>query len=309
MRGADMVLEPEEVERFYRIWFPLLRYTNEKRHVVPEIHAWPPEASLDVQDAMALRNILWADDSLLDGFIDENPAALPPEDLALARSWHHRRFGDLYVFRYLKKYTVFLDTGEPPHAYGVLGLSSSFEDALGPTLPRLVTTALLPFEDRIVYDGLLAGPNLFFGSNIKRDLNAIYRRVKEREGITTSLVPRTPARPEEELEDVRERNARVLGEFRKWLSGRLNAATVDRHVAAVEEFAEAYLLAQHPPRLLLDLTPEGVDAYLSARVAAVGKGRAPINSFERFVKFLYDTDRIDPALAGDLWTRVRGLRR
>lgn len=60
-------------------------------------------------------------------------------------------------------------------------------------------TVLLPFKDRIVYDGLLSGYNISFGGGIKRMLNDSYRRAKERQGIVTSLpieaIPTTAANP------------------------------------------------------------------------------------------------------------------
>ena len=70
--------------------------------------------------------------------------------------------GKFYVFRYLKKYTVFLTSGGSPNkAYGVLGLADPMEQVIGPYLPRLITTVLLPFKGRIIYDGLISGQHHF----------------------------------------------------------------------------------------------------------------------------------------------------
>src|SRR5262249_9837997 len=87
----------------------------------------------------------------------------------------------------LKNYTVFLSTGDPPSAYGVLALSQPFEDLVGPYLPVFVQTVLLPFRDKIVYDGLLTSYNISFGPGIRRSLNESYQEAKARHGIITSL--------------------------------------------------------------------------------------------------------------------------
>ena len=95
--------------------------------------------------------------------------------------------GRFYVFRELKKYTVFLTTTDPAIAYGVLALSQPFEDLIGPYLPVLTQTVLLPFKDKIVYDGLMSSYSISFGPGIRRSLNESFKEAKLRHGIVTSL--------------------------------------------------------------------------------------------------------------------------
>lgn len=65
-------------------------------------------------------------------------------------------------------------------------------------------------------------------------------------------------------------------------------------------FAEDYLLAQDPPRGLLDLTTADVRAYLER------KGHAPRRvSLKRFVQFLWATGRGDPDYLMDLSTYLK----
>ena len=126
---------------------------------------------------------------LIDAFASENPFKLPEDELEIVRSWKDLVAGEFYVYRCLKKYTVFLTAREPVVAYGVLSLMDPFEDLIGPRLPHLCKTVLLPFKGRIVYDGLLAGYNITFGGGIRRRLKESYNDAKERQGIITSLPP------------------------------------------------------------------------------------------------------------------------
>ena len=116
---------------------------------------------------MQLRNALWADDTLRESFIADNPAGLPPADLALVASWQYRLAGNFFIVRHLKKYAVFLSEGSPAHAYGVLGLVSPIEEVVGPTVHIYVQAVLLPFEDQIIYDSLLIPYSIFFGPGIR----------------------------------------------------------------------------------------------------------------------------------------------
>src|SRR4051812_37193946 len=126
---------------------------------------------------------------LIDAFVSENPFKLSDDELAIVRSWEDLVAGEFYVYRCLKKYTVFLTVEEPVVAYGVLSLRDSFEDLIGPRLPHLCKTVLLPFKGQIVYDGMLAGYNITFGSGIRRRLKESYDDAKERQGIITTLPP------------------------------------------------------------------------------------------------------------------------
>lgn len=126
---------------------------------------------------------------LIDAFADENPFRFSEEDLEIVRSWKHLVSGTFYAFRYLKTHAVFLSSTEPVAAYGVVALFDPFEKVIGPYLPRMIKTTLLPFKGRIVYDGLIIGYNITFGGGIKRRLNESYKEAKERVGVVTSLPP------------------------------------------------------------------------------------------------------------------------
>ena len=110
----------------------------------------PPEVAVPVRDA------LWEDDALREAFIAENPARLSQDDLALVDSWKHRVEDNFFIFRHLKKYTIFIDGSSPANGYGVLGIDRPLEEIIGSYLPIYVKAVLIPFEDRIIYDSLLS---------------------------------------------------------------------------------------------------------------------------------------------------------
>lgn len=85
------------------------------------------------------------------------------------------------------------------------------------------------------------------------------------------------------------RNTRLLTAFRKELArAGLGATTVDQHMKTIRVFAQRYLLAQEPPRGLLELTR----ADLHTCLMSAGRG-ANRTSFKRFVRFLSTTGRLD----------------
>jgi hypothetical protein len=181
-----MILPAAEAERFFRIWWPLLSYVNSKRGIVHKLETRPRDGALKMRQAVQLRDALWADDSLRQDFITENPAGLSEADLVIVASWQHRVSGTFFVLRYLKRYTVFIET-KTSCVFGVLGLCSPLEELLGPRPPRLTDTVLLPFEGYIVIDGLLTRHGITFGAGIRRMLEDSYRNAKANGRIVTSL--------------------------------------------------------------------------------------------------------------------------
>jgi hypothetical protein len=138
---------------------------------------------------------------LLEAFVQDNPQRFSEEELAIVDSWKHLVQGQFYVFRHLKRYTVFLDAGSPPKAYGVLALHDDFTDVF-PHVPILIETVLLPFKNQIIYDGQCRYYNIFFGRGIARDLHDSYQRAQAQYGIITSLpfeAPEAEQSAEEQL--------------------------------------------------------------------------------------------------------------
>jgi hypothetical protein len=183
-----MLLEPQDADLFFRLHRTLMFFVNQRLKVLPDDLASPEDfAALVPEVRLKVRNALLGHTDLIRSFVDDNPARLPDDELAIVRSWRHLVAGKFYLFRELAKYTVFLSTDQQPVTYGVLALSQPFEELVGPYLPVLTETVLLPFKDTIVYDGLLNAYRISFGPGIRRSLNESYREAKARHGIVTSL--------------------------------------------------------------------------------------------------------------------------
>jgi hypothetical protein len=183
-----MLLEPDDAKQFFRLHRTLLFFVNQRLNVIPNKAATPDEfVDLLMEDGVKLRAALNGKLDLIESFVDENPAHLPEDELDVVRSWRHLEAGRFYVFRELKKYTVFLATTEPVIAYAVLALSQPFEDLVGPYLPVMTQTVLLPFKGKIVYDGVMNRYNISFGPGIRRSLNESFKQAKLRHGIVTTL--------------------------------------------------------------------------------------------------------------------------
>ncbi len=269
-----MLLDPPDVELFFRLHRTLMFFVNQRLEVLPDDLASPEAfAALAPQVRLKVRNALLDHIDLVGSFVEENPAHLHDDELALVRSWQHLVAGKFFLFRELKQYTVFLSTKEPPVAYGVLALSQPFEEVVGPYLPVLAETVLLPFKDKIVYDGLLNAYRISFGPGVRRSLDESYKEAKARQGIITSLPPsvrppvpaKAPKAQPRVKPKAKESTAEVLATITDRIDSFCREHLNDEYAVLCRKLAEK--LARKRPSPLLHGKPE---TWASGIVRTIG---------------------------------------
>ncbi len=182
-----MRLSKEDVKLFYKLYNPLLVYVNKKFKIIEGIDSPEDLKKYSIKKICKVRDRLYKHSELINSFITENPLNFSANELKIISSWKELVQGKFLIFRYLKNYTVFLDTDESPKAYGVFALNTAFEEMVGSCLPAMVEAVLLPFNGKIVYDGILFPYSMTFGGGIRRSFNDAYQEAKSKFGIITSL--------------------------------------------------------------------------------------------------------------------------
>lgn len=173
-----MKLSPADADCFFKLTWGLQHYVNHQLQLIPSITSVEDYADLPLEEKLPVRDSLYANPELFDRFVADNPLVFSDEELAIVLSWKDFVKEEFYIERTLKKYAVFIDPDN--RVYGVLGLCEGLNEIFPKNrLPLLVDAVLLPFQGKIVYDGLLQGANIFFGSGIKEDLKQVYLLAKE----------------------------------------------------------------------------------------------------------------------------------
>lgn len=282
-----MNLNPEQCDRFYRLWFLLLQHVNEREQLIPPLPENLQRGGIDPEDARILRDALWASDDNLDSFLAAQQGRLSEADLALVAGWQDRVSGKFYMMRHLKKHSIFLNQGEPSYAYGVLGIVSPLSEVINWPLPVLVEATLIPFDDKIIYDSLLVPYSVRFGSGIRKGLDNAYRNAQERSGIITSLGGRNESGQNDAIA-IAAGNRKIINAFRKELAAvRLSSKMIMQHSNTLEAFAD-YLEKGLRPRSLLNINNNDIEMYW-----AIPSAQTNAVSFKRFITFMLNTDRMD----------------
>ena len=181
-----MTLSQQDTELFFKLMWALQYFAKERLQLLPDITTLEGYAACSAEDKLKIRKPLFEQRELIDAFVSENPEHFAAEELQILRSWKQAVVGDFYIERMLKRYTVFI--GEDNMVYGVIGLTDDFDELFHKSeLPRFVKALLLPFRDKIIYDGLLLGYNIYFGGGVRGDLKDIYLSAKQQGRILERL--------------------------------------------------------------------------------------------------------------------------
>ena len=203
-----MVLNDEQVNRFFDTMDSLLYYVNERFHVVMDLSLESGTMMDDVKTAMVARE-LWDNVGIIDEFVRLNPYGLPQKCLDVAARWRYALPGFYTLVRYQGGRGLLMgDAG----VFSVCGVTYELEEEIGPA-PAGVELVLLPFDDLIVYDGFLQAYDLD-GSQSDRESRRIQDEFERRcaDGIAMTA-DEFVERAQAFLEAERER------EFENLLSG------------------------------------------------------------------------------------------
>jgi hypothetical protein len=118
--------------------------------------------------AKPIRDALWADDSLLQRFLDEAATGLGAAERELIASWKQRVSGDFVVLKHLQKHSIFVSK----EGFAVLGIYSP--------LQRFPCSSTLSSS---------------FGAGARRAFQEQYRKAKATSHVRTSLQPRAQSKP------------------------------------------------------------------------------------------------------------------
>jgi hypothetical protein len=182
-----MNVSREDADLFYSLMWRLQFYVSRQHDMLPHVTSVADYTAVPTARKLAVREVLWANPKLIDAYVAAHPDGLDAEKLAIVSRWNRFVTGRFYVFRFLKKHTIFI--GENSKVYGVLGLRDRLEDVFGQRVPILVDAVLLPFKGSIIYDGMLDTYNIQFGGGVRSHLNDLYMTAKQNDRIITTLEP------------------------------------------------------------------------------------------------------------------------
>jgi len=182
------VLEKNDIDLFYKLFAKLLCFVNKQAKVIqPETLSSDRFLTLPFEERIKIRDALYNRREYIDEFINnQSTQEFNSDELAILKSWKHFEKGKFFIYKHLKMHSIFLDDSGKGRAFAVSGIFDPLKEKF-PHTPVLVEAVLIPFKDRIIYDGLIRGYSIHFGSGIRAGIKSSYEKAKHSFGLITRL--------------------------------------------------------------------------------------------------------------------------
>jgi hypothetical protein len=183
-----MKLTERECQLFFDLYHHLLLFINQQHHILGDVFTMNGLRKKSSEQLKSLRSILQQQPNLFDFFVSQNPFHFSATELKIIENWKGWLVGRFFIFRETNYYTIFLSNFKPMKAFAVHAHHKEFSKIFSEPLPVYIETALIPFKDKIITDGIFSRYRLAFGSGFIRSLHESYREAIDNEGIITSLL-------------------------------------------------------------------------------------------------------------------------
>ena len=183
-----MILSEKDGDLFYELWLPLLDYVNNhykiNKKLMNKIHK---NKGFNNEEIREIADKLWDDISLLDKYLLEDGKDLPEEHKQIILSWKrvHRRI--FVLERHLSDGSILMDLNNN-HVYQCVGIKSNWDEIVHHLEPLvLLMASLIPFNDKIISDGIVIPLRNNFSMKDVRELNKLYHEANKNNEIIKSL--------------------------------------------------------------------------------------------------------------------------
>lgn len=168
-------LSEKDAKLFYKLYFALLEFTNNKYKINLSIKIYNqkginPYLIIDIVEKF------WENkDSIIIEFCFANPYKFNKEELQII-SELKKGFRDIFVIsKYESEYTAFMFKDK---VYMVKGLHDNIDNLISyKDLPYITRTAIMPFKNRIIYDGMLPTWPIHMSNDFNEMIDKEYNRL------------------------------------------------------------------------------------------------------------------------------------
>lgn len=181
-----MPLSAFDYNLFMDTYLPLLHFTGLHHGILSKGTSYKSFVKkLDFKDKFDCRQQLIQDKDIVRKFMARYKSSLSIESQKLLTGLSQRITGKFIIYKLLTDRAIFI--GPQDIFYIVYDLSDPFYSLITDDPPCLVEASIVPFQNRIVYDGFLQPYNVHFGPAIRKSMREQYKTAKEEGLIVKSL--------------------------------------------------------------------------------------------------------------------------
>lgn len=181
-----MTLTDKEYKEFLKTHLGLLFYVGHKKNILPKDLTIKNFLDLNLQIKFKCREVLFENEILVDEYIASNFDNLTTDQVKILNGFKKKIKSSFVIFKCLTNYAIFIDTKDN-RFYAVKALGDSFETFFH-NFPVNISTTLIPFKDKIIYDGFIQSSGVYYGRNMTDTMNEDYKKAKRNKEIVTNIL-------------------------------------------------------------------------------------------------------------------------
>lgn len=173
-KQENACLSRKNAKLFYKLYFALLEYTNNKYKINPSVRKIYKQEGINPYDIFEIIDKLWEDkDVIFPEFILKNPFRFDKDELKLVKEMQNG-FREIFVIiAFEDKYTVVVNEEK---TYMIKGLNANIDEIISiDNLPYVVTMTLIPFKGCLTYDGLFSALPIDMGVSARELFASEYK--------------------------------------------------------------------------------------------------------------------------------------
>lgn len=171
-KQQDACLGEKESKLFYKLYFALLEFTNQKYKINPNYKIYK-QHGINPQEITNIIDMFWKNkDLIILEFCIVNPYKFTKEEIKLLDGFKKGIHDSFVLVQYERDYTLLMKNGK---IYMVKGLNDNIDNIITyDKLPCFVETSLIEFNENIVYDGIISSFPVKFGMNFIKTVEKEY---------------------------------------------------------------------------------------------------------------------------------------
>jgi len=180
-----MTLNPQEYYNYLKTHIEFLYFIGKKEGIIDSTIDLPSFRNSGKDIMFQCRQKLINNISLLDEYLTHKSSLLSDDEMDILTGFYGKITSTFIILKCLTHHAVFIDTKDNKF-YAVKALGEGF-DALLDYFPIMCEATILPFKNKIIYDGFMQPYKITIGPNIRRSMHEDYQQAKREGKIISTL--------------------------------------------------------------------------------------------------------------------------
>lgn len=163
-------LPRKAADLFYKVYFSLLEYVNNKYQIDTSLKKIYKQDNLDAEKLVPINKYIWSNRHVIDDYLKDNPYHFSKDELDIIDGFKSGIYKEFLVIGFEREYTMLLDL-EEHKIYMIKGIRTNLDNLIDPDdIPVMIKTTLLMFNNKIIFNGIFSLYQISFGNDLKEQV-------------------------------------------------------------------------------------------------------------------------------------------